>query len=99
MQLTKEQYWKWMHKIEQMKHAETAYRAASLQFGMLEKDLEIQKLRMSLFKNQVQSKKDEIDLKKAEYELIKQELETDLGISLNNTVIDEVSLEVKKLED
>jgi hypothetical protein len=92
-------YWKWRNKIEEMKHAETKIKAAQLMNSLMEKDVEILKLRAAIYKQTIKSHEDShADLKK-QYEEIKLELETEIGGSLNNCVIDDHTFEVKKLED
>lgn len=99
MQLTAQQFWEWREKIEEMRHAETQEKVAQLQLALMEKDAEIAKLKTILFKNTIKHHKDAIDLKKRQYEECKAEIEKGLGFSLNGKSIDEITFEIKDLEE
>lgn len=98
--LTPEQFWKWSNYIESMHHAETKLKCSQLMMNNMEKDVELQKLRNVVFRQQqVKSSEEKLSLKKAEYEEIKAQIEKELGLSLNGCVIDEVTFEVKKIDE
>lgn len=92
------QYWEWRTTIEEMNHAKTKYEKASVEYGSRQKDAEIVRLGCALFKPKVDFEKANFDAAKSEYDRFKKKLEETLGQSLDGCVIDEVTLEVKKLE-
>jgi hypothetical protein len=96
--LKPEQYWLWRHKIEEMQHAETKLRNKQLTFALMEKDIEIQKHKAIIYKEQIKNAEEKLKTFKEEYEQIKKDLEQSLGMSLNNTSIDDITFEVKMLD-
>lgn len=97
--LKPEQYWEWRFLINEMYVAEEKLKIGQLQLEMMNKDLEICRLRASLFKNSLQSLDDKKGLTKKDYLEYKERLENELGVSLNNKVIDDISFEVRELEN
>ena len=91
------QYWKWRLTIEEMQHASTTRDLRNLECKY--KELEIQKetLHLIVLRGKLQEQVSAVAASKIEYDQIKNEIESDLGISLNNCVIDEQTWEVKKL--
>lgn len=96
--LSAEQYYEWRLAIEQMHHNETKLKSVRMMSALMEKDIEIQKLKQSLYKQTVKSQEDTFELSKKQYEELKSKIESQLGHSLSNCVIDEVTFEVKSLE-
>ena len=66
---------------------------------LINKELEIKKLRLALHKNVQQSAHSAVDSAKKEYDRFNIQLDAELGESLDNCVIDEYTFEVKKLEN
>lgn len=97
--LKAEQYWKWRHKIAEMHHEETKVRQKQLTFALMEKDIEIQKHKSTIYKEQIKNQEEKYKDTKKEYEDIKKELEEYLGHSLNNCTISDETYEVTKLDD
>lgn len=97
-EMTQEQFNKWRLYVEYIKHAET--KKELMEHKGRVKELEIQNmvLRANIFRSQITQSADNVDAVKREYDTIKEELETDLGFSITNCVVDEVSLEVKDIE-
>lgn len=93
---TQLQYYKWKNKILEMFNADHTHKLAEKHFSLLEKDLEIQRLRMLLFKLEISNKASVVETIKKEYNTLREEMEQELGFSLKDTIIDEISLEVKK---
>ena len=98
IKLTKEQFWKWNGYIEKMTHGETKLKLVRLQGLVSEKDLEILRLKIALFRQNIQIAEENYNNYKAEYEEVKKQLETELGLSLNGCSIDEITLEIHKLD-
>lgn len=99
MQLKESSYWKWRHKIEEMQHSETKLKVTRLSYSAMEKDLEIMRLKANAYQQIVKAASDACSSLKKEYEDIKLQLEEEIGQSLNGCVIDDVTLEVKKIND
>jgi len=92
-------YWEWRTCIVEMQHAETKLKVSEMQYEMMLKDHEIARLKAALFKTTLSSLKESKELAKKEYDKLKERIEKDLGISLNGCVIDDITFEIKKLEE
>lgn len=97
--ITREQYFEWYSKILEMQLAESKSKELDEKINSMSKDIEIQQLRLAIFKNRQSPAKEKINNSKKEYENYKVQLETNLGISLNGCVIDDITFEVKKLTE
>ena len=91
------QYWEWRCTIEEMQHAKTRLEQKRMIQTLMEKEIEIQKLRSMVYKEQVKIEEDKHKTAVAEYDKFKAQLEQSLGRSLNNTAIDDITYEVKDL--
>ena len=91
------QYWEWRCTIEEMQHAKTRLEQKKMIQTLMEKEIEIQKLRSMVYKDQVKAEEEKHKSSVAEYEKFKAQLEKDLGRSLNNTSIDDITYEVHDL--
>lgn len=96
-QLSKEEYLEWRLYIEKMFHSEQKVKNKKLQYSLMDKDLELAKMKLFIFKDSIKSEEELYKENKKQYEEFKQLLEEKHGVSFNDTVIDEVSFEVKKL--
>lgn len=85
--------------IEKLMHSEAKLKLQSALLNSMEKDVEIQKLRAMVYKAQVRTAQDEHNIVKEEYSAHKKSLEDSIGMSLNDCTIDEVTFEVRKLEN
>ena len=94
--LTKEQFYRWRFSIEEMRHAETEVKLVQKSHSLMEAQLEIAALRTSIHKAQVTAKFENFEIAKKQYASEKELLEKELGYSLNDTIINEITLEVKK---
>lgn len=97
--LTPEQYWKWRYQIEKMWHEEMKLKQKRTFSALMEKDIEIDKLKLQIYKRQITQQETLWSESKSEYEQMKIELENDLGMSLNKCVIDDLNYEVKPLDE
>ena len=98
-QLERGDYWLWRHLISEMQLAESKAKIKEQSYAMADKDIEISKLKLAMYKETVkQAGLIAQDAKKA-YEEYKLELEQKLGFSFNECVIDDVTFEIKKLEE
>jgi uncharacterized protein YjaG (DUF416 family) len=93
------QYYKWRLSIEKMQHAETKKKLSENK--LRQKELEVQNLtlRTNIFRGVVSQMEEEISVFRREYDTIKEEIEKELGVSLNEKIIDEITFEVKELPE
>lgn len=91
------QYWEWRCTIEEMQHAKTRLEQKRLMQALMEKELEVQKLKSMIFKEQIKLEEEKHKSSMAEYDRFKAKLEKDIGRSLSNTVIDDITYEIKDL--
>lgn len=93
--LTGEEYWKWLYYISEMKKAEMNIKVAGLEAQVLKKDtdLSVMKLQIHQLKN-IKNAQLKLDDAKKDYQDFKTQIETRLGISLNNKMVDEFTYEV-----
>ena len=97
--LSPEQYWKWRTAASEMNSAAIEAKYKFQSFQMAEKDIEIAKLRNVLYKQVVQTYQDRANQSKVDYDELKAQLEVELGVSLKDAVIDDITFEIKPLED
>jgi len=83
------EYWEWRLCLEEKAHALTALELSVKKNIILEKDLEIQKLRLSSYKNIVKSKREVYNAKNAELDSFKERIEASIGQSLEDKIIKE----------
>lgn len=96
MKLTAEQYFKWKNSINEMWLNESRQKEKQCRLSMMEKDIEISKLKTLIYTEHIKDMS-KIDEAKNQYQQIKKELEESLGTSLENSVINEVTFEVTKI--
>lgn len=89
------QYWEWRTTIEEMQHAATKLDNHRLMFALMDKDIEIQKLRLAAYKEQVRAAETRSEDAKKDYADQKAKLEKALGRSLTGVVIDDVTFEIR----
>jgi hypothetical protein len=100
IQMKPEMYWEWRTSVEELQHEELKLNYSKLQLAMMEKDIEIGKLKSVLYRGQaVKNAQDRYDSVKKGYEIFRQELEKELGVDLKNKVIDEFTYEVKDIDE
>lgn len=93
--LSPAQYWEWRTTISEREVAQEKLKTTSLELNLLHKDAEILAVRTQLFiRSRLESAKSEAGKAHAEYERFKGELEKDLGQSLNNKLINDVTFEI-----
>lgn len=91
------QYWKWRLTIEEMQHASTTQSLRSLECKYQELQIQNDTLKLSALRSKLQEQVSAVSASKIEYDQVKKEIETDLGISLSNCLIDEHTWEIKRL--
>lgn len=92
-------YWHWRFLIAEMQHAETKVKVTTQQYALMEKEVELAKMRATLFRDVINTQTSHSKDAKAAYDEYKLELEKKLGYSLSGCVIDDVTFEVSKLEE
>ena len=100
IQMSPAKYWEWRTSIEELQHEELKLKYITRQLQIMEKDIEIAKLSAMIYK--IQYMKDAqnkyADVKKG-YDKFKLDLEKELGVDLNNKVIDEFTYEIRDLNE
>jgi len=96
--LKKEQFYFWRFHVESMRHAETVAKLEERNLALLAKEIEITQLRVAMYRGKVQVAHNLSKDAKDAYHKAREEIEKALKISLKDTVIDEVTFEVKQLE-
>jgi hypothetical protein len=98
--LTPAQYWEWRTTIAEREIALQKLNVTQLEYKVLMRDAENLSIRTQLFlRTRMEAAKGAFEQARAEYERFKGVLENDLGQSLNNKVIDDITFEVKELPE
>lgn len=98
--LSPAQYWEWRTTISEAEIAKEKFKSTQLEYKLLQKEAENLSIRTQLFlRIRMEAVKAEVGKTAAEYERFKKVLEEDLGQSLNNKLIDDVSFEIRDLPD
>ena len=96
-QMTKEQYLTWKNSLLNMHVAEFKSKLSHKMAVIMEKDQEIQRLKCQLYKTETNRYDMELNDIKQEFQDTRVLIEKELGFDLNDCIIDEITLEVKKL--
>lgn len=95
MKLTGEEYWEWMSKIEKMGRKKSELAVAEAEQKMLQLEYQNKAMQIQLHnKTRLESAKQSVETSSKEYQELKEKIETRLGISLNDKMINETTLEV-----
>lgn len=94
--LTELQLIKWQHKLLEVDKSKLALLAEERYLALLEKDLEIARLKSSIFKHNLDNKRGLVELKKQEYAKCLDSLEKEVGFKLEGNFVDDVTLEVRE---
>lgn len=98
--LSPAQYWEWRTTIAEVETAKEKFKTSQLEYKLLQKEAENLSIRTQLFlRTRMEAVKAEVGKTTAEYERFKKVLEEDLGQSLNNKLIDDVTFEIRDLPD
>jgi hypothetical protein len=97
IRLTDAQYWKWRLTIEEMQHAASLRDLRNIECKYKELELQNGALQLRELRTKHNDQVKAVEASKSEYDLVKKEIETQLGVSLNQCVIDDLTWEVKKL--
>lgn len=95
--LNREQFLEWRLSIEKMLHAETKVKSRRLELSLMEKDIEISKLKAQLFKDVIRQFENDYNSSKESYVALKKRIEEELQVSLDGASINEDTLEVLKI--
>jgi molecular chaperone GrpE (heat shock protein) len=96
--IKKDTYWEWRFQTEKMYHEQSKVREKRKFNAMMEKDIEIAKLKNSLYKQQIKNQEDSCREAAEEYNEMKSRMEKEIGMSLDGCSIDDITLEVRELE-
>lgn len=98
--LNKDEFHQWRSSIYELHEAKHLAQLAELKLKLMQKEVDILNLQSHLFvKDEVDGSKKRAEAAKVQYDKIKESLEKSLGYSLNGAIIDEITLEVKNLND
>lgn len=96
--LKETEYLEWKISIEFMGRKKAEMKAAELESKVMSLEYQNKALQMQLFnKTRLESAKAAVENAHGEYNTLKEKIESRLGISLNEKIIDEVTLEVKDI--
>lgn len=97
--MTPAQYWEWRCTIEELKSSELNFKRVMLERQIKELEIELRKKELILFKEVVINASSDKEKIKKDYESFKTKLEEQLGCSLSNCVIDDITYEIKDAKD
>lgn len=98
--LTAAQYWEWRNSITTLWLKQKELAIADYKLSLLLKDIQLLDLTAKLHKaSVVKIANDELGQAQSDYNIIKERLEKYLGQSLNGKVIDDITYEIKALEE
>lgn len=92
-------YWKWKFNLERYKSSTLNLKRANLEKELMSKNLEIQKLKLSLYKDTLLQADSSRKISEENYKSIIEELGKNLGFEFKNCIVDEETLEVKKIDE
>lgn len=91
-------YYKLSLKMEQFQLVQSKQKIKEQQAALMDKDLEILKLRIALQKNIVSDGRAEVNDELKSYNEFRDELSKKLGIELKDAIIDGVTFEIKRIK-
>ena len=99
-QLSPRDYWEWRTTVTEVEVERLKASVAELKFQALQKDLENSQLKMQIFRlTALKDSSDQFKTVKTGADKWKESLEGRLGFKLSGCIIDDVTFEVKRLED
>jgi hypothetical protein len=96
--LSEAEYYKLALKMEEMQHELAKLKVKEQQTQLLEKDIDIMKLKLALHKQVIIDSRLSFDETKKSYEQFRDELSKTLGFELKDLVIDPYTFEAKKIK-
>jgi len=93
------QYWEWRTTIGEMDIASRDFDIVKLQYESLMKDQEILKFKSALMRKTLGEHEGKKVAARNEYDRFKKTIEDKIGFSLNGCTIDDVTHQIKKLEE
>lgn len=97
--LTEGQYWEWRCTTEELKSAKLNEKRVHLEHDRKNKEIEILKLKLVIFKDSLKAARQMVEGAETEYKNFTRKLEEDLGFEFKDVVIDEYTYELKSLEE
>ena len=95
---TEAEYWHYRLSLSEIAKAEKDLKIKQKTYTVMDKDIEIQKLKLMAYREVLRSAAEVVELKKKEHDKFKTDLEKDLGMSLENKMITE-DFSIKEIED
>jgi hypothetical protein len=95
--MSKEQYFEWRFKLAEVEKSKKDKTIFELRLALKEREIEHEKLRLSLMKTNSQHIYQNHDESTKQYEDFLNNLEKETGISIKDCIIDEYTYEIKKL--
>ena len=93
--MTAEQYWKWRFYLSDIQMKEKMLLAETRQYDILQKELELSRLRAAGFKQGLQIHSDNLVAAKTAYSKLNEELSKEVGVEIKDCIIDEYTYEIK----
>lgn len=97
--LTAGEYWQWRNTITEKWLADAKLNARQLELKVMSREAEMAQMRMQLHRQAVDACVASVEAAKQVYDETKAALEAKLGFSLNGKLIDDVTFEIKEIED
>ncbi len=98
--LTAAQYWEWRNCISEMWLEKARLEQKELEVKLMQREIEANQLKAKLFAGTVVAAHvKSADKAKEDYFILKQKLESNLGQSLDGKVIDDLTFEIKLLDE
>jgi hypothetical protein len=94
-----EQYWEWRTTIEEMEHSKTKLKNVRLEMALMERNVEILKLRNNMYKEVVRNQEFEHKRIVDEYGKFIEKLEKEIGCSIRDKIIDPVTFQIMDEND
>jgi hypothetical protein len=95
--LSKEQFLAMKASVTAMRLADERLQSGYLKLELMNRDLEIARLKAALFKHSLSGLDGQKQLAKEEYEALKKSVGEAIGVDLEGKVIDEITYEVRSL--
>lgn len=92
-------YWEYRCTIEEVKLAKMNIARVNLEQELKNKDLEMKKLQMIIYRDTVKASRVSLEKAEAELDSMKSRIEQRMNMSIDNVAIDPITLEVKQIED
>lgn len=97
--MSPEQYWEWRTTIEEMDNAKNKQMIAELLFTNKQLEIDVLQAGLQQFRRDIADKAGIVKQRESDYDKIKADLGKNLGIDMENTLVDPYTYDVKQLPD